>query len=128
MLGLNEVLQCLHQALHSGAHLANDYPITLFPTAEGVIFPGSVGQLASAEFLYAQHEQRGDTHEMWLKYRLQRRNDASCVSTPASFDAPGLGDLLAAAHQAGFSCFTGHKPHTTFFLPGEMALINFRRI
>jgi hypothetical protein len=124
--GVREVLNRLREGLHTGAHVCFDYPTTIMPATQSVIFCGSVDSLDKVEFVYLQHERDGAIHRARLEYTLIRGSEVSCVRTPVSFIVPDLTDVLVAAQDKGFSCSLRSMPGACSLFPGEIAFVDLQ--
>jgi hypothetical protein len=121
-----EVFDRLGKGLQTGAHVCFDYPTTIMPATQTIIFCGSIDSLEKVEFVYLQHERNGTVHRARLEYTFMHGPGISCVRTPVSFVVPNLADVLAAAKDKGFSCSLRAMPDARPLFTGEMTFVDLQ--
>lgn len=127
-LSLRNVLERCHDITHAGGRICFDYPVTIMPGTQGVIFCGHVNHVGSVEYRYSHHEHDGgNLHRARLEYSARKEHESFCVRAPLEFVAPVLPDLLAAAHDIGFSYSTYPLPGLFSIFAGEMVLVELQK-
>jgi hypothetical protein len=124
--GVREVFNRLREGLQTGAHVCFDYPTTIMPATQSMIFCGFLDSLNKVEFAYLQHERNGTIHRARLEYTFIHGSEVSCVRTPVSFIVPDLTDVLVAAKDKGFSGSVRAMPDACSLFPGEMACVDLQ--